>query len=265
MELKELQTLSRFFNEGGYVFDFSNRSFNEFTEGSIGVRIQDATPPEYSSKGKSLDYFFKSSEYSESQKAKLITDLLYYYDNLYTDKGTNEIQVGLYSTVNLISEKYSKNKVIGEQNYLEYFNEDYISRSSDLMINSIEDDPTIAIGKAKELVESCFKYILDKENIEYQSNSKISELRKEVFKYLDLLPNENKAAVANNSVKRILAGLIQIIDGINELRNIHGDGHGKGMGYVSLPPGYAQLVVESAITIVNFTWETYIYRKQVSN
>ncbi|ELY5749608.1 serine/threonine protein kinase, partial [Streptococcus iniae] len=33
--------IKNFFNEGGYVLDFSNRTFDEFTYHSIGVKIQE--------------------------------------------------------------------------------------------------------------------------------------------------------------------------------------------------------------------------------
>lgn len=76
-------------------------------------------------------------------------------------------------------------------------------------------------------MESCFKHILDRENIEYSNSDNISTLQKEVFKLLNLDINNNISAKNNGDVKRVLSGLNQIVGGINNLRNDKGDGHGK--------------------------------------
>ena len=125
------------------------------------------------------------------------------------------------------------------------------------MANMIQESPTDSIGKAKELLESCFKYILDMESIQYDSSDTISTLQKKVFQFLNLDAKQNVSAKNNDDVKQVLSGLNQVIKGINSLRNDKGDGHGKGITFRELPPRYASLVVNSSITIVNFIWDTY--------
>ncbi|WP_027968290.1 serine/threonine-protein kinase [Streptococcus equinus] len=69
--------IKKFFNEGGYVLDFSNRSFDEFTYYSVGVKIQE----KYGlSKGKSFEAYI--DEAMDGDIIKLVTDLLTYYDDL---------------------------------------------------------------------------------------------------------------------------------------------------------------------------------------
>lgn len=69
--------IKKFFNEGGYVLDFSNRTFDEFTFQSVGVKIQERYGL---SKGKSLEAFI--DEFSDNIVIKLIQDLLIYYRDL---------------------------------------------------------------------------------------------------------------------------------------------------------------------------------------
>lgn len=69
--------IKNFFNNGGYVLDFSNREFDDFTYNSIGVRIQE----KYGlSKGKSLELYIE--EALDEDILKLVKDLLIYYDDL---------------------------------------------------------------------------------------------------------------------------------------------------------------------------------------
>lgn len=139
----------------------------------------------------------------------------------------------------------------------DYFDSDYIDKQMGIMNEMISRSPADAIGKAKELLESCFKHILDHEKIEYSNSNDIATLQKKVFKFLNLDSNENISAKNNQDVKVVLSGLNQIIKGINNLRNDKGDGHGKGANFIELPPRYASVVVGSALTVVSFVWETY--------
>ena len=69
--------IKKFFNEGGYVLDFSNRTFDKFTYHSIGVKIQE----KYGlSKGKSFEAYI--DEALDNDIIKLVRDLLTYYDDL---------------------------------------------------------------------------------------------------------------------------------------------------------------------------------------
>ena len=65
-----------------------------------------------------------------------------------------------------------KNKVVETQiKYIkEYFDSDYINRQVELMVEQIAVSPYIAIGKAKELLETCSKTILEEQNIQQIQN-----------------------------------------------------------------------------------------------
>jgi len=139
----------------------------------------------------------------------------------------------------------------------ESFNDAYIANQLKIMMSLVEESPSDVIGKSKELLESCFKHILDEFEQEYSSSSTVAQLRKQVFLKLNLDPNENVSAKNNNDVKKILSSFIQVVDSLNSLRNDKGDGHGKGKNYTELPVRYAKLAMNASLTIVHFTWDTY--------
>ena len=67
-----------------------------------------------------------------------------------------------------------------------------------------------------------------------------------------------KNGVAGQDIAaRILGNLGNIAQGMAELRNLYGDGHGKSKGFQSLPPRYAHLAVGSSVAAVHFMWDTY--------
>ena len=54
--------IKKFFNEGGYVLDFSNRTFDEFTYHSVGVKVQEKYG---SSKGKSFEAYIDEAGFKQ--------------------------------------------------------------------------------------------------------------------------------------------------------------------------------------------------------
>ena len=55
-------------------------------------------------------------------------------------------------------------------------------------------------------------------------------------------------------------GDIQISQGMAELRNLYGDGHGRTRGFRPLPNRYANLAVGTSVAAVKFMWDTYVER-----
>ena len=82
--------------------------------------------------------------------------------------------------INLYSKKSNVDEIKGK------FNSDYIRQSIDLMDKLKESNPTEAIGKAKELIESCCKTILDEFGIKYNTTDDLSDLTKKTFKKLNI-------------------------------------------------------------------------------
>lgn len=141
---------------------------------------------------------------------------------------------------------------------VQVFNSEYIQKQVEQMQNSIELNPTDAIGKAKELVESCCKTILDKKGIPINSNWDVPRLIKETCSVLNLLPNNVDNSVQGaETIRRILGNLASLPHGLAELRNPYGTGHGRSSSFVALTPKHARLAVGAATSVCWFLWETY--------
>lgn len=144
----------------------------------------------------------------------------------------------------------------------EKFNSEYIDSQVSLMLDNIDSNPNIAIGKAKELLESCAKSILEELEVKYDKNIKFPSLLKIVMSELGLsASDQDKDTQAGKIALQLLGNLGAVPQKMAELRNEYGDGHGKSKRYVELPPRYARLAVGTSVAIVNFLWETYEYRK----
>lgn len=132
------------------------------------------------------------------------------------------------------------------------FDSEYINAQHRQMYESIETNPSDAIGKAKELLESCAKTLLDQKNISYNElDDNVPKLMKTLIKVMQVAPTDT----ADESIKRIIACFSNFTHGLCELRNKHGSGHGKTNSFIALSPTHAQFVVDSTMSVVNFLWK----------
>jgi len=84
-------------------------------------------------------------------------------------------------------------------------NQTYVNKQVKLMNQSLKDNPHIALGIAKELIETCCKSIITKEGLSYDKEWDILKLVRETNKIVDLVPFEiDNKEIAKNSVAKIL-------------------------------------------------------------
>jgi hypothetical protein len=138
----------------------------------------------------------------------------------------------------------------------------YVAQQITRMESSVINDPDLAIGTAKELVETCCKTILIERGITIPKGADLPQLVKLTSKELQLtpedIPGEAKAA---DTIKRLLSNLATITQGIAELRNQYGTGHGKASKAKGLTSRHAKLAVGSASTLAVFLSETHQAKK----
>jgi len=141
-------------------------------------------------------------------------------------------------------------------------NAEYVTQQINLMEVSIENAPHVSIGIGKELIETCCKSIFDERNESCDKNWDLPRLMKETTKLLKLtpddIPNETKAAT---SIKQILGSLSSVVQGISEIRNEYGSGHGKDGKFKGLQPRHAKLAVGAASTLAIYLLETHQIKK----
>lgn len=255
---REKRLIEHTFVDGGYVLDFSNATFEDFTVASVNRAIQ----AEYGeSKGRSLMTFFNKATNHEA--GKLLKDLVERkFDNEKLGEcAINNMEKKALSECCQIVERLigsNHSLIIGDALITSSFNSEYIETQVLQMNEQVLTNPTDAIGKAKELLESCFKTILFNRGIAYTKKEDFPELMKKTLKELkidrDSVPKDKKAS---ETIKKILSNLQSVILEINTLRNSYGSGHGRTSGYTGLTARHAKLAVGSAVTAVQFLWETH--------
>lgn len=123
---------------------------------------------------------------------------------------------------------------------------------------SIETDPALAIGTAKELVETCCRTILEARGKPVEGMPELSGLTKDTLKELKLIPdNIPTQAKGSETIKRLLSNLATVTQGLAEIRNLYGSGHGRDGKSATLKPRHAKLAVGAASTLVTFLFETH--------
>jgi hypothetical protein len=140
-------------------------------------------------------------------------------------------------------------------------NDDYIHRQINRMTSAIENDPELAIGTAKELVEAICKTILSKRGKPIEDKPDLLRLVRRALEELKLvpdgIPDQQKGA---KSIKSLLGNLATITQTLSELRNLYGTGHGKPGKRKGLATRHARLAVGAASTLAMFLFETHSER-----
>jgi len=120
------------------------------------------------------------------------------------------------------------------------------------------DDPALAIGTAKELIETTCKTILEERGIPFGAEDDLPRLVKETRKALGLVPDDiPDSAKGADTIRRLLNNLGNIANSLAELRNLYGTGHGKSAKSRGLTPRHARLAVGAASTIAIFLFDTH--------
>ncbi len=130
------------------------------------------------------------------------------------------------------------------------------------MAQAAEDDPALAVGTAKELIETICKTILEDRGVSHKEED-LPKLVRTVAKELLLLPeNIPDNAKGSDLISRLLSSLNQVAQGIAELRNLYGTGHGRDGRFIGIHPRHAKLAVGAAATLGMFLMETHIASSQ---
>jgi len=134
----------------------------------------------------------------------------------------------------------------------------YLSRQITRIESAIHNDPELAIGSAKELVETVAKTICKSRSITYNNSDDMPALLKKVRAELELTPsNIDAAARGADIVRQLYSNLGSIVQTIAEMRNLYGTGHGKPLGINGLDHRHARLVAGASATLATFLLETH--------
>ena len=142
----------------------------------------------------------------------------------------------------------------------------WMQKKIERLERSVDVDPALAIGTAKELVESCCKSILTKRKVPYSAKADLPMLTKLLTKELSLVPDDiPDEAKGAETVRLILRNLTALTQYLAELRGLYGSGHGRDGRHRGLEPRHARLAVGAAVAFIDFVTDTHKRRQSSAN
>ncbi len=139
----------------------------------------------------------------------------------------------------------------------EDLNSEYLLREIVRMTTAVDRDPELAIGTAKEFVETICKMILSKRNKPLKGNENLPKLVYLTICETKPIAESQSDMRINKLIRKTLGVLTTLTHCIAELRNLYGTGHGKDVSTVSLEPRHAALAVNAATTLAIFLYQSY--------
>lgn len=122
---------------------------------------------------------------------------------------------------------------------------------------NLDSDPRLAVSVAKELVETTAKLVLRSRDVVYTKTDDVPALVARAQKALKLNASGVEGASDEaRALKRILQSLTSLTQGITELRNKIGTGHGRESVPTWVRPRHARLAAGAAQTWCTLMLET---------
>lgn len=270
LNAREKAKLEKLFDMGGgYVLNFSDATIGTFFGEEVRIDIHDHKYcSNGTSKAKKLREFWRIED--DSLVGKVIQALI------------AEVEDSVYSNSSAFSSSSDEEKDTEKQKLIEQckaiatrllsgqVNLDHLKQTATIfdakhlaeqikrIENSINDDPALAIGTSKELIETCCKTILSERGKSIAGTPDIPTLTKATLKELKLVPEGvNDASRGSDVIKRLLQNLGTIGNGLAELRGLYGTGHGKDGKAAGLSIRHAKLAVGAASTLSTFLFDTH--------
>lgn len=240
-------TLVGFFNNSGYVLDFSTSQFDRFTQDSVGIPLCSVYGL---SKGKSLDQFTREGDIDKV--VKLYDDLIRFYEANYQEQiASNDAIPRQIQQLRNILDKYRTGhaEVLATTPAIKTVDYDYIRDMSARANEDVEQGHfDSALTKARTLLEETFCHVLEKEGISPSDSGKVDVLYNQVKTCF----NMRQGPALDKRVNGLLSGLEKILSAIAEMRNDSSDSHGVGSRRIRIAKHHARLFVNAAQTMADF-------------
>lgn len=249
----------------GYVLDFSDATFASFF-GSFDIDIHSEKYRRYgTSKAKKLRAFWDIEP--EALVGRVVLGLVEHKEALkarmsrsFPDTPTEGDDTDLIAQCNEIANRLCSgtSHLHSLKQTAKEFDAHYLADQIQRMEKAVIDDPELAIGTSKELVETCCKTILETRGQTVDGSATLGKLSKATMKELKLLPDEvPDSARGSETVKRLLQNLATVTQGLAEIRNLYGTGHGRHGKSKGISKRHARLAVGAATTYCRFLWDTH--------
>lgn len=260
----EKRKMEDLFNmKSGYVIShnvLSNRLFAEFFQDTLGIDIYSN---KYSGKGDSKANHLRS--FWEIEQDHLVGEALaglleiWVYENPRPwDGTTSALFQSCESIVARLKSAPSDPGIHHIKNVAVTFDAKHLAQQIQRMEKAIDSDPPLALGTAKELVETCCRTILRERGKPVTGSPDLPALTKAVLKELRLVPESvPDHAKGSDIIKRLLSNLGSVCQCMAELRNLYGTGHGKDGKAEAIKPRHARLAVGTATALATFLFATH--------
>jgi hypothetical protein len=124
---------------------------------------------------------------------------------------------------------------------------------------NVNSEPREAVSAACNILESIFKTYITDEKLEMPQKQDLQNVWKVVRSALGF----NPGALEDEDLKKILSGVLSVVDGIGAFRTHASSAHGQGRKIYNLKPRHARLAIHSAHTMALFILETWDERKNL--
>lgn len=133
-----------------------------------------------------------------------------------------------------------------------------ISNEFERAAQKSESEPREAVSAAANILESLCKHYIEEEGLTMPSKQVLTDLWNVVRKDLGFDPSQ----VADDDLKVVLVGLIQIVQGLGAFRTHASSAHGEGPKSYRLQPRHSRLAVHAAHTAALFILESWENKKK---
>jgi hypothetical protein len=225
--IEKLKLEKLFGMAGGYVLDFSNRTFQEFILNSIGIDIYNAKY-DYSSGSKAnrlRAFWTKESNYLV---AKLLANMLEYWttSKLLRDEDTNQPERDLHEECERIVERFDQDTAIDTAGSIRPYSTD---KTFALLAESIRDsirknEPELALDRLHTFTVKYIRHLCDRRGISYNRGIPLHGLFGRYVKHL-----RNEGLIESEMTERILKSSISILESFNKVRNEQSFAHDNSL------------------------------------
>jgi hypothetical protein len=143
------------------------------------------------------------------------------------------------------------------ENYIREFDIESIEMEFDRALKNIELNPREAVSAASNILESLFKIYIEDENLDKPNKLDLKSVWSVVKKDLGF----DTSKIEDDDLKRILSGIMSIVDGVASLHTHASSDHGAEKKFYKLEPRHARLAIHSAHTITLFVIESWNKKK----
>ena len=118
---------------------------------------------------------------------------------------------------------------------------------------NVNSEPREAASAACNILESIFKVYISDEGLELPKKQDLQNVWKIVKADLGFDPS----SIEDDDLKKILSGILSVVDGIGAFRTHASSAHGQGRKLYIIKPRHARLAIHSAHTLALFVLETW--------